>query len=377
MSLAVFGLVLFTSLISKIYSTTVIYPTKNEMNAQDYIDRANYLSAVSASADKGGASFTSTNDTQAGPFKFHLIFPLPSANQNIHSLTLNAIMETNTQISSNSRRRLDIQNEWIDVDLTEASSATSSDFYYEISIPSLESLWIKTDLDTKWRFSSVFKFYFNSTENGGNLLNLLVQCPVTLTRPKTVDANTENLVLRVSNLNSPSTVVSPVDIDLSISASLLPCIDNEPTDLSTCTRITVSDPTPVYILNSYGKFELFLDNSDFAGVYYLIKNKIEMKTDIMPNAADFTSSASVGPISLGKMTFKLPMAIVGDTVTISAISSISTTVSSRRMMASGSSKATFATADVGVTTGKITKETTKSFNYLISVLFYLMALLII
>lgn len=101
-------------------------------------------------------------------------------------------------------------------------------------------------------------------------------------------------------------------------------------------------------MNDYGKFDLFLDNPDFAAIYYLIKYKIEMKSDTMTSAADFTPAANEGNITLGEMIFKLPMVIVGDHITVSAIATLSTTSERRRMMSSETPKATFAATDVGV-----------------------------
>ena len=73
-------------------------------------------------------------------------------------------------------------------------------------------------------------------------------------------------------------LTSQVEIDPSISATLIPCVHDDPTGLSVCTRIGIEDECPVYNLYDYGKFELFLDNYDFGEVYYLLKNKIEMRS---------------------------------------------------------------------------------------------------
>ena len=51
---------------------------------------------------------------------------------------------------------------------------------------------------------------------------------------------------------------SQVEIDPSISATLIYCVHDDPTCLSVCTRIGIEDECPVYNLYDYGKFEQFL-----------------------------------------------------------------------------------------------------------------------
>ena len=40
-------------------------------------------------------------------------------------------------------------------------------------------------MNTKWKFSTVVKWFFNFTENRRNDLNVLIKCPIILTRPIT------------------------------------------------------------------------------------------------------------------------------------------------------------------------------------------------
>ena len=328
-------------------SSLDLYPPKAEMTAQDYIDRSNYMAKVALPWQEGGSSFAFNNLSQAGDFLFGLVYPLPLATQSIHSLTLYAILETNAvEPPVAERRRLAAgDNIWEPLDIMYwGTDGVGSAHIFVASIATIESKWIKTDFGTKWKFSTVSKWFFNSSENGNSILYVEVQCPISLTREKSVEGSYDEP--QVTHLTSTS--AGKVDIDLSISATLLPCIDNDPTDLSTCTRLGINEDPPVFKLNDFAKFELFLDNSDFAQVYYLQKNKIEMKTDSMEAAADFTSASIAGDITKGKMTFKLPMAIVGNPITVSAIATLSTTASRRRILASASSKATFAASDVGV-----------------------------
>ena len=350
-----------------------LYPGKGSaMVAQDYIDRANYMAAIAADPDDGGVTCELSNTTQAGPFRFHLKFPKPTAGQNIYDLSLDGIQQTNVpQPQPYRQRRLEQGYVWDSITLQDLSPSASYDYYYEVSIPYLEANWIKTDIDPQWKFATVLKFFFNATEIPPSILYVQVQCPVTLTRPKTVQGSYAGS--QVTHLTSNS--AGSVNIDLSISATLLPCLDTDPTNLDLCTKKTATDPAPVYPLNSFAKFILFLDNSDFAAVYYLIKYKVEMKSNTMPNPADFTAAATAGAVTLGEMTFKLPMAIVGQTVTVSAIATLSTTATRRRMMAAAGSKATTAAASVGVDTSTNAKGTGFS-TYIFSIVLFLGMILV-
>ena len=364
-----------TALLLHNVSALDLYPPKAEMTAQDYIDRSNYMAKVALPSQEGGSNFQYSNDSDAGEFYFELLFPDPLATQSIHSLTLSAIFETNAvEGSAPNRRRLAAgDNIWEPLVIRAVRKPRMVPrCIFQATIPTIESKWIKTDFGTKWKFSTVVKFFFNSSENGNDLLYVEVQCPISLTREKSVEWSYDEP--QVTHLTSTS--AGKVDIDLSISATLLPCIDNDPTDLSTCTRLGINEHPPVFKLNDFAKFELFLDNSDFAQVYYLQKNKIEMKTDSMEAAADFTSASIAGDITKGKMTFILPMAIVGNPITVSAIATLSTTASRRRILASSSSKATFAASDVGV---KIDNAQTVSWipSFLFSLLLFFGIVLIL
>ena len=361
MRLALIYLIVCAALLARDSMELQLYQAKgSDMVAQDYIDRANYMAAIAADPDEGGVKCELTNTTEAGPFRIHLKFPKPTKNQNIYDLSLEAI-EEKKESKSHGHRRLDYIPEWDPIPLEKFFSYGSYDYYYEASIPYLEANWIKIERDSKWTFCTVFKFFFNTTENAVSILNVQVQCPVTLTRPKAVQGSYADS--QVTHLTSNS--AGSVNLDLSISATLLPCLDTDPTNLDRCDMKKANDPAPVYQLNNFAKFILFLDNSDFAAVYYLIKYKVEMKSDTMPNPADFTAAATEGAVTLGEMTFKLPMAIVGQTVTVSAIATLSTTATRRRMMAAAGSKATTAAARVGVDTSA--KSTVAGIaNYLFS-----------
>ena len=374
MRLALIFLIVCAAFLTHAIPSITLYAQKNDMNGQDYIDRAAYMYNIADQPEEGGAVCYWINMTQAGPFIISFSFPLPNADQKIHSLSLSAIMETNSISGTQDNGiNLDINHVWEPIELKNNNQQGFYQFYYESSVHSIETTFLFTEMETLYKFATVFKFFFNSTENGQNLLNVEVQCPMVLTRPKNVHGMYDGRVTTVTRTDWPS-----IDIDLSISATLLPCKDLSLTDVSSCTRIGITDPTPVYKLNDYGKFELFLDNSDFAGIYYLIKNKIEMKSNLMTNAADFTTSATAGPVSKGKMIFKLPMVMVGDPITVSAIATLSTSNSRRRMMDSAVPKATFATSDVSVNRSADIASTEGLSTYIISLIFILiMALLML
>lgn len=347
MKLALFYLIFCATLFAyDVSAQRILFPVKEDMKAQDYEDRANYFAAIAAPADKGGASCFLTNTTEAGPFRIHLSYPEPAPGQNIYSISISAIMEKNAiEALPVLKRRLDVNYVWENISLGSQMPGLN-DLFYEISIPSLETNWLKTDLSSKWKFASVFKFFFNSTEKGTNHLEVQIQCPITLTRPKTVQgAYTE------SHLTYLISTHDPINIDISISASLLPCVDSDPENVEVCIQMAERKDAQAYLLNKYGKFILFLDNNDFAGVYYLRKYRVEMKSQKMSTPADFTDGAAAteGKVTNGSMVFRLPMTIVGNRTTVSAIATLSST-GTRRMMENVTPKAIYAASNVDVFT---------------------------
>jgi len=220
-------LLLCAALIVHVESEVVLYAPKDDMNAQDYIDRADYLSAIATPGNDKSAYFTIINATEAGPFKLCLWFGLPEESQHIHHLSLSAIMKTNIINPYTGRDAI-----WVTIELTYNGQSHGGVMYcYEASIFFLETYWLKTDSTSQLKFTSVINFVLNSTEYNAKIIYVEVQCPVSFTRPTTVEGSYDKI--QVTHLISNS--VRKVEIDLSISATLLPCVDNNPFDVTNCT----------------------------------------------------------------------------------------------------------------------------------------------
>ena len=68
MKLAVIYLLACATLFAHDAIAGILFQPKNDMTAQDFIDRSSYMSAIAADAKNGGALCSVTNATQAGPF---------------------------------------------------------------------------------------------------------------------------------------------------------------------------------------------------------------------------------------------------------------------------------------------------------------------
>lgn len=374
MRLALFSIILLGISFAQAATPITLYPAKNtNMEAIDYKNRAQYLATYLNTPENGGAEFYYTNSSTSGPFRFRLELHLPSGSVTIYYLTLSSMMQTNV-VQSGSRRLETIppSYEWEIIQLIKDTAITSNlDFYYEISVGDLESKWVKTEDDTAITFRTIFKYFVNATELNHNILNVLIQCPVTLRRPKNVEGSYSNM--QTTFLSSSG--AGSVDIDLSISATLVPCLDSSPKDLTQCSPGT-SDAVVLFALNDFGKFKLKLDNNDFAQIYYLTNYKVEMKSDTMTSAVDFTATAGFGPVSKGEMIFNLPMAIVGNPITVSATASISTKASrrvleERRMQGTTVSKGTNAMYTFRINTNSDNSNTSGTQSTFIGVILLL------
>lgn len=306
----------------------ILFQNKDEMKSKDYIDRSIFMRMIKEGQNNGKTRFNYSSNPKLGFYEFHLYFPLPSQDITIYSVTFSANMKTKNKdmelelISLNQSKF-----NWIPVDFSKGESTSEYDFSFKISIEDLEAIWIKRVFDNILEFSSEFDFFFYYTENAENLVNLTLEYPIKIKRIKSLTGNydsTRNLSL-ISNGNSE-------EINLSFYSSLIPCVDKFPINTTICTQINPDETLPPYKLNEYAKFILFLTNFELASNYYLIKNKIELKTNEIKNNIDFTNLTKFGPISKGKMIFYFPMAIVGNQITVTATAEISPILPSNKEM---------------------------------------------
>jgi len=325
-----------------------LFPTKNSMTAQDYIDRSEFISNLYSKFPIQGseASFTYSNNSEPGPFRIHWKFSIPK--MELYSVQLSALIQINNSEDSGiiANTLASPYGLFIPIQLFRNTSENSQyDFYIELDINYIEKYFIKAESGNYYTFCTQIKLFYNSTENEiySNLLEVLSL--VYLKRPISIPDNSPiegSYNIKIQSLTSD---VEKINIDLSIKASLFVCVDPSPSDLTTCEPR--QDPVS-FQLNQLGKFMLSLDDEDFANIYYLRKQKISLKRSDVEGEIDFTiATTSPTEKKLGKLIFSLNMVMVSEQITITAIATLSTT-SNRRMLNASSSKAVVSYTTIGI-----------------------------
>ena len=273
-------------LLMNTFDPIILFPDKeSDLIVQDYLDRRKYFENITDTSNKDEEiiNLNYRNISTNGPFSFYIFFPFPSKGSNIYSVTLSAKMETRIpSLNGNNTQRIIPENFWIDIPLIRDNQAQNGFlFYYEVSMSVLESTWIKIE-GNHISFRTTINFFFNETILNQPEARLIIQCPIIMRKPASNSDFYESidfaLLFDFFHIHAK--------IENAINASIIPCIDDDPNNLSIC----IPNDTIKHISFQYAKtkkFVLLINNPEFSNKYYLRPIQTLMRTESMPIAHNF------------------------------------------------------------------------------------------